>query len=426
MQNVSESTLPDLTPYVREGDRIHWGQANAEPLTLTRALVAQRHRIGRTHLFMGIGLGRTFGPEHADAFTFASYCGTGGNRKLAAAGLLDIVATPYSQLPAVMGRGGALQIDVVLLQVSPPDAQGRFSLGLAQDLLPSAIRSARVLIGEINPDVPWTHGGMALRAEDFALMVPSQFAPLQTPGGDISPVETQIARRVADLIGDGATLQIGLGSVPEAILSALRDRRDLGLHSGVVGDEMVALAECGALTNARKGIDPGVGVVGVLTGSQILYRHAHCNPALELRGNDYIHDPTVLGSIERLTAINSAIEVDVTGQVNAEVAGGVYVGAVGGAPDFLRAAARSKGGLPIVALPSMAGSHSRIVARLSGPASAARCDAGIFVTEHGVADLRGLPLTERVRRMVELAEPSRREDLLRSAWESLPGVRRPG
>ena len=415
------SHLPDLTPYLHHGDTVIWGQANAEPLTLTRALVAQRHRIGRLRLVLGIDRGRTLKPEHADAFEFVSYCGTGGNRQLARAGALDIVPCAYSRLPALL-RGGALKVDAVLLQLSPADSEGRHSLGLANDLLLAAIDAARVVVAEVNPDVPWTHGARTLRADEIDLIVPAQFTPLESPLGEISATDMRIAQQVAALIDDGATLQVGLGGTAEATLSLLADRRDLGLHSGIVGDALVTLAESGALTNARKSIDRGVGITGVLTGSRRLYDYADRNPALQLRGSEYTHGAEVLRSIDRFVALNSAIEVDLTGQVNAEVAAGEYVGAVGGAPDFLRAAHLSRGGLPVVALPSMAGEKSRIVASLSGPVTTARCDAGIFVTEHGVADLRGLSLRGRVRRMIDIAAPAQREALERRAHESGLGL----
>ena len=418
---MPDAELPDLARYLRDGDTVTWGQANAEPLTLTRALVAQRHRLGRLRLVFGISLGGTLTADCADAFSFVSYCATGSNRALAQAGLLDIVPCPYSQLGPML-RSGPLKVDAVLLQVSPADGEGRHSLGLANDLLPDAIDAARVVIAEVNPHVPWTHGARTLRESDVDCLVPAQFAPLETAQAEVGAVEAAIARRVAALIDDGATLQVGLGGAAEATLLQLGDRRDLGLHSGIVGDAIVALAECGALTNARKSIDRGVSIAGLLIGSQRLYRHADRNPALQLRGSSYTHGADVLRSIDRFVAINSAIEVDLTGQVNAETAAGRYVGAVGGAPDFLRAAHLSRGGIPVVALASMAGERSRIVAALSGPVTTPRCDAGVFVTEHGVADLRGLSLRARVRRMIDIAAPAQREALERGASESLRGL----
>lgn len=417
---MAEPTVPgpDLAPWVRPGDTIVWGQATAEPQTLTRALVAQRHQWGRLRVFVGIGSSTTLRPEHADAFDFVGYSASGTHRTLADAGVLDILPCHYSQLPDLL-RDGPLRTDVVMLQVSPPDAQGRHSLGLAQEYLLAALDAARVIIAEVHPDVPWVHGARTLQASDIDLLVHATHAPLDAATGTPGPVEQAIARHVASLIDDGATLQLGIGNVPEAVLAALHDRRDLGLHTGAAGDGVAALAQAGVLTNARKSIDRGVSVAGVLMGGARLRQWAHRNPALQLRGTEYTHDAAVLASIDRLVAINSAIEVDLTGQVNAEVAGGVYVGAVGGAIDFLRGAARSKGGLPIVALPATAKGKTRIVAQLSGPVSTPRADAGLFVTEHGIADLRGQPLSRRVRRLIDIAAPEHREDLERQAHETL-------
>ena len=409
-----EPNLPDLRPWLRDGDTVTWGQANAEPLTLTRALVAQRHAFARLNLIFGIASGPTLQPAHADVFSFTSYCGTGGNRALARAGLLDIVPGPYSQFAGLL-RQGPLKVDVVLVQVSPADDAGRHSLGLANDHLLAAIDAARVVIAEINPGVPWSCGARTLSASDITASFAAQFPPWVSAVDEPDAVDQQIARRVAALIGDGATLQVGLGGTAEATLRLLTDRRDLGFHSGLAGDGLVSLAESGALTNARKAIDTGVSVAALLVGSARLSAFAHRNPRLQQRGCDYTHAADVLRRIDQFVALNAAIEVDLSGQVNAEVAGGHYVGAVGGAPDFLRAAALSRGGLPIIALPATAGPRSRIVASLSGPVSTPRCDACIIVTEHGVADLRGLSLKARRARLLDIAAPAHREALDRSA-----------
>ncbi|ASI70616.1 acetyl-CoA hydrolase [Diaphorobacter nitroreducens] len=410
-----------LQALIRPGDTLWWGQATAEPLTLTRAVVQQRHALaqgGRLRVFVGIGASDTLQPAQADAIDFFGYAAGGPHRALAQAGVLDILPSHYSHLPGLI-RAGALPADVVLLQVSPPDAQGRYSLGLVQEYLPAAIERARAVIAEVHPDVPWTHGGLHLQASDFALLIDAEHPPLDQSRSAPGPVEQAIARHVAGWVEDGATLQLGIGNLPEAVLAALHGHRDLGLHSGAVGDGIAALAEAGVLTNARKSLDTGVGIGGILMGGERLRRWAHCNPQIVLRGTDYTHDPEVLAASHKLTAINAAIEVDLTGQINAEVAAGCYVGAVGGAVDFLRGAARSKGGLPIVALPATAKGKTRIVAQLSGPVSTPRSDAGLIVTEHGVADLRGQTLSRRVRRLIDIAAPEHREDLERQAHDTL-------
>lgn len=410
-----------LQALIRPGDTLWWGQSTAEPLTLTRAVTAHRHALaqgGRLRVFVGIGASDTLQPEQADTIDFFGYAAGGPHRHLADAGVLDILPSHYSHLPGLI-RAGVLPADVVLLQVSPPDEQGRYSLGLVHEYLPAALEQARVVIAEVNPAIPWTHGSVHLQASDFALLIDAQHPPLEQSRAAPGPAEQAIARHIAGLIQDGATLQLGIGNLPEAVLAALHGHRDLGLHSGAVGDGIAALAEAGVLTHAKKSLDTGVGIGGILMGSEKVRRWAHRNPALQLRGTDYTHDPEVLAASHQLAAINAAIEVDLTGQINAEVAAGVYVGAVGGAVDFLRGAARSRGGLPIVALPATAKGRTRIVAQLAGPVSTPRSDAGLIVTEHGVADLRGQTLSRRVRRLIDIAAPEHREDLEHQAHELL-------
>jgi len=275
------------------------------------------------------------------------------------------------------------------------------------------------VIAEVNDQAPWTFGERPVRDEDLDYIVRTSRAPVELRQPEPGEAELAIARHVGGLIEDGATLQFGLGAMPEAILAALGDRRDLGIHSGTIGDGVVGLTRSGVITNARKSIDPGVTVAGMMMGTKRLYDFAHRNAAVQFRATDYVHNAVVLARIDRFVALNSAIEVDLTGQINAEVANGQYIGAVGGALDFLRAANRSKGGLPIVALPSTAGAGakraSRIVAQLSGPVSTPRSDAGIIATEHGIADLRGQTLSERVRRMIAIAHPDFREQLERDS-----------
>ncbi|MGC9670715.1 acetyl-CoA hydrolase/transferase family protein [Planosporangium sp. 12N6] len=400
----------DLTSYVRPGDAVMWGQACAEPLTLTERLIAQRAAIGGFRCFLGVPASDTIRPEHADHASFLSYCGSGGNRALYRAGLLDILPCHYSVLPDLIASG-ALRVDVALVQLPPADAAGRYSLGLADEYLSAAIDAARVVIAEVNDQVPATHGTRTLTDADLDVVVHTSRPPAALTHKEPGAAEQRVADHVAALIEDGSTLQFGLGALPEAIVARLADRRDLGIHSGQIGDGVADLMEAGVITNARKTVDRGRTVTGALMGTARLFRYADRNPAIELRDTRYTHDPAVLAAQERFVAINSAIEVDLTGQVNAELARGTYVGAVGGAIDFLRGAARSRGGLPIVALPATAGPASRIVATLSGPVSTPRADAGIIVTEYGVADLRGLSLDERRARMLAIAHPDHRPAL---------------
>lgn len=404
----------DLSAFISAGDTIVWGQSHAEPRTLIRHLIAQRHRFGRVRVFLGMGLSGQLRPEHADAIDFLAYGGGGTTRKLAPSGALDILPVHYSRLPHLI-RSGALRIDVMMLQVAPPDADGRYSLGMAREYLTESLRHARAVLAEVHPGVPWTHGGPYLSEDDFDLLIDSQDDLPAEAEATIDPIAEAIGRNAASLIEDGATLQTGIGTIPDAVMAQLTDRRDLGVHTGSIGDGMVRLHRAGVVTNARKPVDAGLSVGGVLMGGADLRAFAHRNPDLELRGTEYTHDPMILGQIGNFVAVNSAVEVDLTGQINSEVAGGRYVGAVGGIVDFLRAAGSVELGVPIVALPSVARDRSRIVAQLSGPVSVPRADSCVIVTEHGIADLRGLSLKQRIGTMIAIAHPRHREDLARAA-----------
>jgi acetyl-CoA hydrolase len=328
--------------------------------------------------------------------------------------MLDILPCSYSRIPAALGT-----LDVLFLQLAGPDDMGRLSLGVAHEYLVPLIDQAKCVVAEINARTPWTFGTMPIDKARVHYTIRTDRALPEMKPAAAGETERRIADIVAGLIPDRAVLQLGLGQIPDAVLSALSGHKDLGIHSGAITDKVADLMETGVITNNFKAIDHGITVAGVLLGSERLYRFANRNPTVHLRSVQYTHDPAVLASIERFTAINSAIEVDVTGQINAEVAAGAYVGAVGGAGEFLRGAACAPGGLPIVALPATTadGRTSRIVATLSGPVSTARCDAGIIVTQFGVADLRGCSLRERAQRMIGIAHPDFQEELARTLWK---------
>ena len=397
-----------------------WGQAAAEPAALIDALVRQRTDIGAFRIFVGASWCESLTSDIADLVHIRSYCGAGLNRKLADAGALDIVPCRYSDLPGLIRRG-VLRADVLLVQVSPPDISGRYSLSMAHDYLPAALDSARIVIAEVNRKAPWTYGERYIDESEIDIAIETDRelpAPMDTRP---SAIELAIARRAAGLIEDGATLQVGIGTLPAAILSQLGGHRDLGLHTGALIDEAAELVTAGIITNARKSIDAGVSVVGVVMGGRRSQALGAANPAVQFRSVEYTHAADVLARLDHFVAINSAVEIDLTGQVNAEVAGVTYVGAVGGAPDFLEGANRSRGGLPIIALPSTVGegakTRTRIVSRLSGPVSTPRSSVGIVITEHGAVDLRGLSIHERIPRMISLAASEFRERLARDAFD---------
>ncbi|MGD9951924.1 MAG: acetyl-CoA hydrolase/transferase family protein [Burkholderiales bacterium] len=380
-----------LAQWIRPGDGVVFGQACAEPQTLVEALVAQRAAYSGTTLFMGVNWSGTVKSEHADHLHLTAYCGSGHNRKLADAGVLDIHPHPYSQLASLI-RAKRIKAEVVLVQVSPPNAKGEYSLGLSAEYLVPALEVARVVIGEVNDRVPWTHSERLLRKSDFAALIETSRDPVALPYGAPGEADLAIARHALPFIPAGATIETGLGALPDAVLRLLGDRKGLRIHSGSVGDGVVGLMEEGVVAEVDG---------GTLMGTRRLFEHARENPRLRLRSTEYTHNPRVLGTIERFVAINSAIEVDLTGQVNAEVAKGSYLGAVGGALDFIRAANHSPGGVSLMLLPS-----SRIVEKLQGPVATPRSEAGVIVTERGAADLRGCTLREREARLRAVASGS--------------------
>jgi acyl-CoA hydrolase len=241
--------------------------------------------------------------------------------------------------------------------------------------------------------------------------------PVEVHPMRITDTDLAIARSVADYIEDGAVLQVGIGAVPDAILRLLHDRRDLGVHSGMLGDAIVDLVEAGVVTNRLKPIDQGVSVTTALIGTKRLYQFAHENAQIALRSSPYTHDAGVLARLPKLVTINSAVEVDLMSQVNAEQSGAQYLGGTGGQVDFVRAGARSRGGHAIIALPATAkgGEVSRIAVNLSGPVTTARSDVDVIVTEFGAAELKGQTLAERARRLIAIAHPNFRESLDRAA-----------
>jgi acyl-CoA hydrolase len=396
----------ELARYLRPGDTVVWGQACGEPLSVTEALVAQRESLPGLRCFLGIPCSDTVRPEHADHLRFVSYSGAGANQALLSAGVLDLLPCHYSALPAILASG-PLRAEVVMLALPPARPDGRHGLGVCADYVGALVSQARIVIAEVSEQIPDVGCEPTLSGDDIDVIVHTRRPPAEyystRPMGE---VETAITGLVAGLVPDGATLQVGIGSMPSLVLADLAGHRDLGVHSGMITDAVAALIEAGAVTGARKATDRGLVVTGFLMGTGSLREHAVRNRAVQLRDTRYTHDPAVLAAQHSLTAINAAIEVDLTGQLNTETLRGRYVGAVGGAADFMRGAARSPGGLAITVLPSTAGTASRIVARLSGPASVARSDAGVIVTEHGVADLRGLSLRQRREAMLAIADPA--------------------
>lgn len=407
----------DLSRYLRPGDRVVFGQACGEPTTLVEALIAQGAAIGNLGAFIATSFSGLFTPETASAFRLSSMGAIGALRTMTKANLLDVIPVHVSQVAPLIDQG-VMPCDVAMIQVSPADAQGNHSCGLISDYVRAAVGKARVVIAEVNEQVPYVPGEMIPgSAIDGAVKVSR--APVEVAPAKIGPTDEAIARVCAEYIHDGSVIQTGVGAVPDAILRLLHDRKDLGVHSGMLGDGLVDLAEAGVLTNARKEIDAGVSINGALIGTRRLYDWAHQNPAIRMTPTSYTHDAGVLGRLSRLVTINSALEVDLTGQVNAEQSGMAYLGGTGGQVDFVRAGARSPGGASLMVLASTAkgGALSKIVPALNGPVTTARTEVDVVVTEYGAAELKGQCLAERARRLVAIAHPDFREELDRTAHE---------
>lgn len=407
----------DLMGLVHSGDGIWWGQGGAEPTPLVDALLDVADRIGPVTTFAGASWNPRLRRELPDALTMTSYGALGELRHLSRGGRLEVVPCHYSALPR-MFAAGRLPCDVGIVQVSPPDAQGRVTLGVGVDYMADAIPHTRTLIGEINHRMPVTTGGPRLPLSVFAAVVETDRPFLEAPVRAPDAVDLSIAGHVAAIIDDGDTLQMGVGSLPNAVLDALAGHRDLGFHSGIITDGVLDLIDKGVVTGARKEIDPGIVVTGSAFGTNDGYCRISDLP-IEFRATSYTHSPVVLSQLRSFVSVNSAIEIDLSGQVGAELARGRYIGAVGGQVDFSRAAALT-GSRSIIALRSTVpsrtgGTASTIVPTLSGLVTTGRVDVDAVVTEHGVAVLTGCTDPERARKLVRIAAPEHREALERSA-----------
>lgn len=414
MQVIDAKAL-DLRSIIRRGDTIMWGQACGEPLTLTEALIAQRADLGGVTAFLGSGFSNTLKPEHADHIRFVGIGAAGTHRRLTKAGVLDVVPCHVSKMEGYVADG-VLPCDVAFIQVAPADENGHYSLGLISDYIRAAVRRARVVIAEVNAQVPQVPCAEPLTEDEIDIAVHTDRPLVELAPAAITDLDRTIARYAQAFIPERATLQVGIGAVPEAVMANLRSHRDLSIHSGMLGDSAADLVECGAVTNVYKEVDPGVMVTGALIGTRRLYDFCHRNKGVRMHPLSHTHGSATLSRLSRFISLNSAIEVDLSGQVNAESAGGWYLGAVGGQVDYVRAAGASPGGRSMIALPSTAqeGKVTRIVARLSGPVTTARSDSDVIVTEYGAAALRGKSLQQRARAMIAIAHPDHRESLDRA------------
>jgi len=410
---ANESVLRHLRP----GDTIVAGQVLGEPTALLDALFSSPE-LPDVRLFVGMSLTDVHrrAPGHVQ---LVSSVGMAPNGQLASDGRMDLIPCHMSDLPWLV-TDGPCRADVAAILVSPPNERNECSLGVVSDYIWPALRAARSVIAEINPNVPFVHGDTIVALDRIDAAVHSDRPLPEYARAAPSDLELAIGRHVASFISDGSCLQLGIGRIGEAVLRSIGSARHLGIHAGMVGDTLLEFARDGIVDNSRKAIDTGLTVAGSILGSANALALAAADRNLRLRAIDHTHAPGEIARLDRFVCVNSALEVDVLGQVNAEVAGGRYVGAVGGAVDFLRNSVRAAGGHSIVALPSTtAKGRPRVVATVEH-ATATRSDVDVVVTEHGIAELRGQSTGERASRLIAVAAPEHRDELATAA--SLLGV----
>ena len=405
---------------IRRGDRIFIGSGAAVPQTLVRELVKPHSNMDDHPIIHILTLGTApyAHPDLRERFRHNALFIGSNVRDAVADGRADYTPIFLSEIPQMM-RLGRIPIDVSLIQVSPPDSHGFCSLGVSVDVVLGAVEACHTLIAEVNPRMPRTLGDCIIHVDRFDALVPVDYPLPELPPPRDYPEAQEIAKHVANLIEDGATLQIGIGSIPATILQHLEGKKDLGVHTEMLSDGLVALAEKGVITGRRKKMHPGKIVAAFAMGTKRVYDFVNNNPMCEFHPADYTNNPVLIGQHEKLIAINTCLEVDLTGQVCSDSIGSMFYSGIGGQVDFIRGAARSPKGKPIIALCSTArnGTVSRIVPRLSSGSGVVttRGDVHYVATEYGVAMLHGKSIRERTLSLIQIAHPKFRSWLLAEA-----------
>ena len=409
-------TAAEAVAGLRSGDQLYVHSAAATPSVLLDALVARASELRDVKVlhFHIEGPGPHLAPEMASHFRHRALFIGPNARAAVNEGRAEYIPTFLSDVGTLIKRG-VLPIDTVFVNVSPPDKHGYFSLGTSVIAMPSAIRHATTVVAQINPAMPRTLGDSFVHVDDIDLAVEVDQPPYATGPAPVGDVERRIGGFVADLVPDGATIQLGIGAIPEAVAAALRDKHDLGVHTEMMTDVVRELVEAGVVTGRAKDINHGRIVATFMLGSQRLYDWVDDNPMIEMRPADYTNDTAVIRRLKKMVAINSAIEIDLTGQVCADSIGSRMYSGVGGQMDFIRGAALSDDGRAIIALPSTAagGSVSRIVPFLREGAGVVTTRAHVetIITEYGVAEMHGRSIPERARQLIAIAHPDLRAGL---------------
>ena len=417
----------DAVKAIKSGNRIFLTGNVSVPQKVLAALVEYAPQLQNVEICQALTVGSAdyVDPAMEGHLRVNSIFISANIRKAVHEGRADFTPVLLSEFPLLFKRG-LLPLDAALIHVSPPDEHGFCSLGVEVGLTKTAAESAKIIIAEVNEQMPRTLGDSFIHVSRLNYIVPVDYPIPELPmgGGEPSEVVEKIAGFIADLIPDGATMQLGIGAIPDAVLKFLFDKKDLGIHTELFSDGVIDLVNAGVLTNAQKTLHPGKIVAGFMLGTKQLYDWADDNPLIELHRTEYVNDPFVIAQNERMVAINSAIEVDLTGQVCADSIGPKLYSGVGGQLDFVYGASRSKGGVPIIALPSTNTMRDGTV--LSKIAPLLKYGAGVvttrnhvrfIVTEYGVADLYGKTIRDRAGQLINIAHPDFREELRKQAQE---------
>lgn len=403
---------------IQPGETVFIEGGTGEPQTLVEALVEDKQRLKGTQILDSRVLPGSKYAKLTEWFHIITFHVSpdlvDGVRK----GTVDFLPAKLTQIASLLGS--YLSIDVALVQVSPPDENGYCSLGVSAGYNREAVLNARIAIAEVNEQMPFTFGDNCIHVNQLDYLVETSRPLLPWRNPQIGPDEEAVAKNVAQLIPDGATLCVGIGGIPESLAKALTDKRHLGIHSGMIGDGIQDLMESGVVTNERKKVNRGKTVTAGVTGGERLVRFVHRNPLVEVYPYSYTHDIRVVGQIENFIAVLSGLEIDLTGQLNAESIGDVQVSAVGGQAEWIRGAGLSPGGKSIIAVTStVRGKSSRIVAQFKPGTivTTPRYDIDYVVTEYGIAELKGKTLSQRVQALISVAHPNFREEL-EKAWRA--------
>ncbi|MFN2135369.1 MAG: acetyl-CoA hydrolase/transferase family protein [Candidatus Promineifilaceae bacterium] len=407
---------------VKSGDRLYLGGGVGVPQKLIRSLTARADElrdVNITHILTFADAPYAGAPYEQSFRVNALFIGD-NVREAVADGRADFTPVFLSEIPSLF-RDGTLPLDVALVTLAPPDAHGFCSFGVEVGTTKPAAEEAKIIIAEINRQMPRTLGDCFIHVGRLKHIVEVDYPLIEVAIGGSSELHMEVGRHIAEMIPNGATLQMGIGSIPDAVLKNLASHRDLGIHTELFSDGVIDMVEQGVITCSKKTFHPGKIVSGFVFGSKRLYDFVHNNPLIELHPTDYVNDPFNIAQNDNMVAINSALQVDLSGQVCADSIGSLLYSGVGGQVDFIRGAARSKGGLPIVAFLSTAKSESlsRIVPTLyegSGVVTT-RNDVHYVVTEYGVARLHGKSVRERAGALIGIAHPKFRDELTWAARE---------